>query len=80
VGFDLEKELNDETSPRRCQFYKWLITRPDSERELIWRAVMEGPRSAAHVARVLKQIDCPTGESSIQKHRKGTCLSCSSLY
>lgn len=62
---------------RVCEFARWLHTRTDAEQASIRRAVYEGSSSSAHIYRVLRELGCPSSASTLQKHRHGICVTCS---
>ena len=75
---DLDTLLNAR-SPigRPCEFGKWLALQTPEDQASIRRAVAEGPASTAHIFRVLRERGCPSSSSTLQKHRSGTCSTCS---
>ena len=76
---DLDSALRPQRAHvgRRCEFNLWLRTRPAEEQTSIRRAIAEGNASAAHIYRVLRDLGCPSSASTLQKHRHGMCITCS---
>jgi hypothetical protein len=73
-----ELESLNRSPGRRCGLSVWLASRTPQEAAVVRAAIANPDKSTRKVAEVLTANGYSCGQSTIQNHRRGVCVTCRS--